>query len=563
MDYLKQIVALMMFGLGTMAIPCTAMTTNIDVRILIDVSGSMKANDPQNMRIPAVRIVAELMPHDAIAGIWTFSEKVDQLLAPSKVDAKWKAAAQEAANKIHSHGQLTDIETALKAATRDWDATGSSTLARHVILLTDGMVDVSKQATVNTASRERILENELARLKASGAKIHTIALSANSDRELMTTLAESTEGWAEQIDEAAFLQRIFLHIFEQAASPDSIPLLDNRFEVDKSISEMTLLVFHKHGAEPLQLVNPAGEIIQHSSHPVSIHWRAESGYELVTVNNPANGTWQINSDPDPDNRVLIVTDIKLGLDRLPTKMLTNESLILNAHITERGQLLQREDFLNLLRAELVVSGSHVDAPTIFPIPLDPQQFRFTIEHVIEWPPGDYEFVVRIDGGTFQRERRSKIRIHETPIMFSSNLAGDGLTTEILILVDKERVDLESLMGLLMVTKPDGTNELFDFPVFSSGEAFLTIATPVNGTYKIEPWVLGRSTNGRKLNVKTKPLLSEVTLGTDAIESAATIDWIYIGVIVLIGNIIIGLLLGGLWFWLGQRRSIPLDKVELT
>lgn len=551
-----------MLGLGTMASPCIVMASNIDVRLLIDVSGSMKANDPQNLRIPAVRLVAELMPQGATAGIWTFSEKVEQVLAPSKVDAKWKAVALEAANRIHSRGQLTDVEAALQVATRDWDAAESSTLARHVILLTDGMVDVSKQDADNTASRKRILGDELARLKVSGAQIHTISLSADSDRELMTVLAENTDGWSEQIDEAASLQRIFLHIFEQVASPDSIPLLDDQFVVDQSISEMTLLVFHGEDAEPLELVNPDGEKLQLDSHPGSVHWRAESGYELVTVSDPAKGTWHINTAPDPDNRVLIVTDIKLALDTLPTNMLTNESIILNAHITERGQLLKREDFLNLLQAELVVSGSDVDAPIIFPVPFDPQQFRFTMEHVIEWPPGDYEFVVRIDGGTFQRERRSKIRIHETPIMFSSNLAEDGLATEVFIVADEERVDLESLMGLMMVTKPDGANEVFDLPVFLSGEAFLTIAMPVNGTYKIEPWVLGRSTNGRKLNVKTKPLLSEITLGTDVIESAVTIDWIYIGVIVLIGNIIIGLLLGGLWFKLGRRRSTPLDKVEL-
>ncbi len=562
MNYLKQIVALMAFGLGTIVSPCVVMAANIDVRILIDVSGSMKATDPQNLRIPAVRLVAELMPQGATAGIWTFSEKVDQILAPAKVDAKWKAAALEAANIIHSRGQLTDVEAALQAATRDWDAADNSSLERHVILLTDGMVDISKQATDNMASRDRILGNELARLKVVGAQIHTIALSADSDGELMTVLAENTDGWSEQINEAASLQRIFLRIFEQVASPDSIPLMDNQFEVDQSISEMTLLVFRGEDAEPLELVNPNGEKLQLGSHPANVHWRAENGYELVTMSDPAQGTWQINTDPDPDNRVLIVTDLKLELDILPTTMLTNEVVKLNAYITERGQLLKREDFLNLLQAELVVSGSGIDEPIIFPVPLDSQQFRFTIEQVIEWPPGDYEFVVRIDGGTFQRERRSKIRIHETPIMFSSNLAEDGLAAEVFILADKEQVDLKSLLGFLVVTKPDGKSEVIDLPVFTSGEASLAIAMPINGTYEIEPRVLGHSTSGRKLNVKIAPLIVEITLGTDAIESAATINWTYIGAIVLIGNIIIGLLLGGMRFWLGRRRSIPLEKVEL-
>ena len=485
-------------------------SANVDVRVLIDVSGSMKANDPRNLRIPAVRLVAELMPLGATAGIWTFSEKVEQLIAANTVDAEWKAAANEATARIHSNGQFTEIEAVLGAATRDWDTVDADAVGRHVTLLTDGMVDVSKQAAESTASRKRILGPKLARLKSYGAQVHTIALSVNSDRELMTALAENTDGWAKDIADATSLQRVFLHMFEQAASPDMVPLLDNRFEVDKSIIEMTLLVFRGQSKNPLQLVAPSGVHIDQSALAENINWRAESGYDLVSVTAPEAGTWQLNTDSDPDNRVLIVTDLKLDLDDLPTAVMVDELLTIDAHITEHGQPLVREDFLTLLNTELVVSNSSDKPASVYPIVFDQTKARFIHKRVIDWQSGEYELVVKVNGGIFQREHCAKMRIHGAPLTFSSTLAEGGQNLDIVARAEEDLIALDSLVGFVLVAKPDGTTDVFDLPAFSSQEVNISVATPVNGVYRIEPRVIGRSASGRVLNIRSAALSMEVT-----------------------------------------------------
>ena len=45
-----------------------------DVRIVVDISGSMKDTDPTNLRQPAVRLLARLLPEGATAGVWTFGQ---------------------------------------------------------------------------------------------------------------------------------------------------------------------------------------------------------------------------------------------------------------------------------------------------------------------------------------------------------------------------------------------------------------------------------------------------------------------------------------------------------
>lgn len=69
-------------------IPCASQ--NLDVRLLIDVSGSKQTNDPENLRVPAVLLVVELMPRGATSGIWTFSERVEPLIPAAIVGDKWK-----------------------------------------------------------------------------------------------------------------------------------------------------------------------------------------------------------------------------------------------------------------------------------------------------------------------------------------------------------------------------------------------------------------------------------------------------------------------------------------
>jgi len=546
----------------------------VDVRILVDVSGSMKANDPQNLRVPAVRLVAELMPRGAIAGVWLFSEGSEPLIPAGPVDAAWKKNALKALTRIHSRGQFTDIEAALAAAMADWQVAPVDGGERHVILLTDGMVDVSKQADESARSRERILKNHLARIKANGARVHTIALSENSDRELLTTLAASTEGWAEEVADASTLQRVFLHMFEQAAKPDSVPLLDNRFNVDSSVSEMTLLVFRGETDPPLQLITPTEESLAANAHGEKVHWRSDSGYDLVTVSEPKTGTWQINTTPDPDNRVMIVTDLKLAIDDVPSYLMAEEVLQVHARITEQGAPLNRPDFLKLLEADMSVATVGSSGLGGEPMTLDQARALFAGQRVIDWPAGDYELVVRVDGGTFARQQRTKIRIYGAPFTFGQKVTADGQSINVDVTAAIDLVDVGTLSGIVVVDRPGGSSEVFDLPSFDRSHAQLPVPAAINGRYQIEPRVFGQTLSGRFLSVRATPLAAEITAGTDLpgpVEiappepeppAAPPIDWLLSGGIVLAGNALVMMLLGIVWLLVGRRKQVANNEVVL-
>lgn len=57
-----------------------------DFRVVIDVSGSMKQTGPQNLRVPALKLINGLIPTGSRAGVWTFGRYVNMAVKWGKVD---------------------------------------------------------------------------------------------------------------------------------------------------------------------------------------------------------------------------------------------------------------------------------------------------------------------------------------------------------------------------------------------------------------------------------------------------------------------------------------------
>ena len=386
-----------------------------DVRVLIDISGSMRDNDPDNLRRPALRMLAGLLQPGTRAGVWTFARWTNNLVPVAEVDAAWKKRTQALSDQIASPGQFTNIEEVLDQASRDWEGR-PDTHVRHLVLLTDGMVDVSKDAAENQRSRVRIVEALLPRLQAAGVKVHTIALSERADHELMRRLAGETGGWYQQVVAADELQRVFLRMFERVGTPDAVPLQDNRFVVDSSIAEATVLAFSKPDSLPVVLRSPSGDEYTDSDLPAGVAWFRDLGYDLITIASPQKGEWTLQADLDPDNRVMIVTDLKLQSSAVPAHIAAGEQTRVEAHLTNRGEVVTRQAFLRLLE----VRADAISANGSEPQPLNDRgesgddkagDGRYAMHYREPQPQGEVELLIAVDSPTFMREKRYRLMVH--------------------------------------------------------------------------------------------------------------------------------------------------------
>ncbi len=427
-----------------------------DVRTIIDISGSMKKNDPKNLRKPALRLLVSLMPNDTRAGVWTFGQYVNMAAKWGKVNDAWKAEALKAADSINSRGLYTNIEAALRRATKGWEKPDRR-YRRHLVLLTDGFVDIGKDPAVNAESRRRILQEILPRLEASDVTIHSIALSKNVDFELLYALSGATDGWYERVDDSAQLPRVFLRIFENAVMPDALPLRNNRFKVDKSVSDVTVLLFRKDSKSTTTLISPDKKSMTATSHPDFVTWQHEQNYDLINIKQPVTGEWNIKADVDPDNRVLVVTNLQLAVDKLPTNLMIGDRFEVRARLQENNKTIVREDLLKLLQFETTLKVADSKAEKL--VMLDDGKgadvlaedgvYSASVSALSK--PGKYEVVVRVGGGVVEREYRHTMNVYDTAANIEIIAGDDGFEFHIIPYAGLLRTESVSMQ----IRLPDG------------------------------------------------------------------------------------------------------------
>ncbi len=401
-----------------------------DVRVLIDMSGSMKKNDPDNLRVPALRLLTQLLPEGSRSGVWTFGRYVNMLVPRADVDAAWKAQAYEAAGEINSLGIYTNIGDALEKATWDWKRPDPA-VERSLILLTDGLVDISKDQKKNRAARRDILEKILPRLKQAGVVINTIGLSDEADRAFLQQLSGATGGWYQDVRSAGQLERTFLRMFEKAVPTETLPLVGNKVRVDSSVQELTLLVFRGEQGQATRIILPNGEAISADHSPKNVRWKREARYDLVTVRRPPAGEWTIDAELDPDNRVMVVTNMRVKATKLANTLLAGDELPYFVSLIQDGKVISNALFLDLVNINLErYHGNEMQRRLTIADDgqgVDERKYdgTFSGKVYIDVPAGEYEYHLTIDGGTFQRAGRQLVRVVDGPVAVSAKKISDG------------------------------------------------------------------------------------------------------------------------------------------
>ncbi len=470
-----------------------------DVRVIIDVSGSMKQNDPHNLRRPALDLLVQLLPKDAKAGVWTFGEQVNMLVFHRVIDAAWRKDASGKAKDINSVALYTNIGGALEKAAYDFDRLKGK-YRSSVILLTDGVVDISKQPEKNQQERGRIITKVLPRYVQAGVNIHTIALSPQADRALLERLAIDTGGMAATAESADELMKIFLRAFDDAAPEEQVPLKGNKFLIDSSIEEFTTLVFRKASiqqarVQPTILLAPDGARYVGSKDERYVRWHHTQDYDLMTVERPLEGEWEIIANADPDNRVTVVSNLSLFVKDVPRNVFLGQLPDVEISLRESGRAITHDEFLKLLDVSVEVysvdnkkrwkktlsSNAYIPADGIYSASLSMLKI-----------PGQYEITVDVDGKTFQRSNKQRVSVREA---FKVKIVDDQRSSVpaklISLLASNNLIDMDKSAVFAQIKKPSGRSLIKSLPKLDDRQWQLSFsALDESGDYLVSMKVEG-------------------------------------------------------------------------
>lgn len=498
--YLTLLCLLLPLGLQAATVP--SLPGKPDVRLIIDISGSMKQNDPHNLRQPAVRMVSRLLPDGSRAGVWTFGHEVNMLVPFGVVDKAWRQQAIRRSRKINSVGLYTNIGKALQVASDDFYR-GHRFDHTHFILLTDGMVDLPGGPEKDAAERHRILTRVLRRIQSHGAHIDTIALSPDADKGLLKRLAVATGGIFTVANNADQLSQAFLRALDNASPSEQVPISHNQFQVDKSIRELTALVFHKTGSQKTQLVRPDGVKIGADSTGSQVHWLHEKAYDLVTIEKPMPGQWHIDAQLKPNSRVTVVSNFRMAVSDLPANFYPDDRLDLGVAFYDDKSQITNKDLLRLISVSVTISDNHGRSGT--KIISDPDHvpdngvYHEPITRLDE--PGSYQVKVRADGKTFQRQQTQTITLRP-PVDVEVQALGTAADSRYKVTVTPQdpRLAVGKTQVELRYQTPDGQASVqplsFD-PRQGQWQKILK-ATDGPGDYKVALRVKGMTDSGQTL-----------------------------------------------------------------
>ncbi|WP_430462590.1 VWA domain-containing protein [Thalassolituus sp. LLYu03] len=495
-----------------------------DVRILVDISGSMKETDPANLRIPAVNLLVELLPDNAQGGVWTFGQFVNMLVPLAPVDSKWRALAKKEATSINSVGLFTNLTGALEKAS--WKLAADSGFNQSLILLTDGKIDMPAVAgkDVNASERIRLFKSVLPAYAAAGAKIHTVALSDQADKKLLQQIALETGGMYLEASDSDGLLKAFLKAFDRAVPAEQVPMTDNKFTIDDSVKEFTALIFRRPGAKETRLISPSGKAIASGMADDKVRWHQDVNFDLITVSEPEAGEWQADADLDPDNRVQILSDLSLSVTGLPNSLFSGNPIELEMALKNSGDTVAEKAILSLTDFTLKVTAP--DGRSGSKLLSDPENlpedgvFKESLTRLSQI--GEYQFEVTAVGRTFQRRQLLTASLME-PLAVTVTDFPQEERVHIRVSAESDNVDTGLSRVIAKITSPDASSLINTMTFDPAANAWQMDLTPDKGPghYEVVLNIRGVTSSGATFRSKPDDVIRDFPLLGAGHDTAAS------------------------------------------
>jgi hypothetical protein len=379
--------------------------------ILFDISGSMRKNDPERLSQAAAKLFLALAGSQDMMGLVAFSDQGIPIMSPAPLQhrnlRKW---LQDQMDGLQFTGQTTNLAAALEAGLAHFPAQQDNTTRDLALLLTDGKLDLGPQRRADEpAMLHHIRQTLLPQYKQRGIALYTIAFTEAADQALLQEMAQATAGEFRFIHSAKGLHEAFQELFQVAHQAESLPLTDNAFFLDHSITEASLVVSKKTGQKPLSLITPQQERISANSPHPGVTWTSTPAYDLVQFVAPTPGKWQIEGEEQASVALVSHSTLRLQVKIDPAYREVGEDIFLRTYLEGEGQHVQELARLPELTVLAEVTAPHGETRKLHLEPHDNGVFTATIPGLQE--TGRYPVRVTATGSQLQRQLTLAFELH--------------------------------------------------------------------------------------------------------------------------------------------------------
>jgi len=378
----------------------------LDAVILMDSSGSMKLTDPRQLRKPAAKLFISLLGNQDRLSVVSFSAAAWPVTFLTQLnDEKQTRKALRATDRISHKGIHTNIHAALSKGIELLKQSDALNREPIIILMSDGQMDVGNSEK-SALLRQQIFDRLLPQLLEYKIKVYSIAFTEASDQQLLQKIADATDGRYALAASDGVLHKVFSKIFEETRQPDMLPLHENKFIVDSSINEITIIANKTSENSQIYLKPPAAQKFNATFKSRRVKWFVSGRFDMITIQKPAEGEWKILFSDD-DNRAYIVTDIKLRTSFSFNAENYYPELMIKSWFEQNKETEANKDLIKNM--QLVLEIEHPDDTLeTFKIEEVTEQGEFIIHYKPEMD-GIYGASIIATSRTFQRQQTFSFR----------------------------------------------------------------------------------------------------------------------------------------------------------
>ena len=262
-----------------------------DIVLIIDSSGSMYDNDPNDLRKSAANLFIGLASNasDVQIGVVDFDDWA-VTLSPLTFANVGKLQLEAAVNRVDSSGG-TEIAAGLREGFDVLSASNTPDAKKAAVLLTDGQ---------DSSNTRQIVSNYAAR----DWSIYTIGLGEGVDRRKLEDIAAATpEGEYYQVD-LSKIQEIYNKILAKVTRKSILSSLRGYLNqdqqvrknvwIDSTVGQVDFSASWTGSTIEMALVDPSGfEITPAISATHGISYQVAPTFVIYTVDNPMEGEWSM------------------------------------------------------------------------------------------------------------------------------------------------------------------------------------------------------------------------------------------------------------------------------
>ncbi|MFR9704795.1 TIGR03503 family protein, partial [Aeromonas sanarellii] len=300
-------------------------------------------------------------------------------------------------------------------------------------------------------------------------------------------------------------------------APSDIPLLDNRFRIDYGVKEITFIITRKPGTPSVILVRPDGsKLYVGKVRPPEVGWLALKDQDLITVRNPMPGPWQAIGEVDPDNRVRLLSDIRVASEPLPARLYQGEQVKLQSrllidgaspgagyYLSDLGMTVKLQQFNDAAqRGEPIFEetlGHYLDdGKGLDEVPGDGV---LTAEAVLDVPAGKYRALYSTGNEVFSRAESQQVLLYPLPVSYTLAAPSGDAGARLSLVIDGEELDPASVV--IQGKASDGTGRSLDFSEVAKEPSFGVDLSALKGAgqYQVEATLFATTRLGREVRLQ--------------------------------------------------------------